>query len=438
MSTEIQTIIMAVSIGFAIAGTVIGLFFWYNSRTHRYPKETPVPKDSPPEAEPFRPSKIMIANDMNHPLVEIEPFDATRQMKFEQIYLPSSSISKLSAMLQPASNILSNAVIGSGKYYMVTFTGNPVTLLQTKEGVYKAVAVGQNGKIQELGNVQQWTRGLAVTVAVWQVLAVITAQKFLSDINERLMNIEEGIADIKQFLVQERSSKITGNYEHLKAYAATIQNGSFTQLDCQTLDNQLESIERECSQITEHLTMELDDISSQMLQLSESDDFKSPRTMGGLDEITDEIKQSISKVYRNINELNLTFQVRTTTLLLKGSLPIDKHILEQRIDWFSKVIEGIDDKVDSYIESTRNHVSRIDAPFFSTTDYKDVYIAQRDVLDCISEMAEFSNNMTENLSNTFSSITERLQQFNVASIDPTSLIVEIDPDGNVGSIKQIK
>lgn len=69
-------------------------------------------------------------------------------------------------------------------------------------GVYKAVALRPDGTITGLPNVLSpgFYRFLGSAATVWAILAVITRQKYLHDIEQRLKKIEEGVADIKEFL----------------------------------------------------------------------------------------------------------------------------------------------------------------------------------------------------------------------------------------------
>lgn len=66
----------------------------------------------------------------------------------------------------------------------------------------RAMAVDSSGKIVAHGTLVSAAalNPAAAALAVWQVMAMVTAQHYLHDIQQRLARIETGISDIKQWL----------------------------------------------------------------------------------------------------------------------------------------------------------------------------------------------------------------------------------------------
>lgn len=81
------------------------------------------------------------------------------------------------------------------------------------------------GRIVEHGRlVQAGMSPVAGVAIVWQILAIITAQKFLSDINKRLANIESAINEIKGMIDLQEWSKIEGAYKYLAENLNKLKN----------------------------------------------------------------------------------------------------------------------------------------------------------------------------------------------------------------------
>src|SRR5439155_1734836 len=84
---------------------------------------------------------------------------------------------------------------------------------------------------------------------VWQVMAIVTQQKFLADIDRRLAAIERGVAAVQEWLEDDRKGKVIGNLNYLRQIAAVLMDHRLTMVDTLTYNQQIEQIERECDQI---------------------------------------------------------------------------------------------------------------------------------------------------------------------------------------------
>jgi len=97
--------------------------------------------------------------------------------------------------------------------------------LQSSIDGVQAVARDAQGRIVEHGRLVQAGMSPVAGVAIaWQILAIITAQKFLSDINKRLANIESAINEIKGMIDLQEWSKIEGAYKYLAENLNKLKN----------------------------------------------------------------------------------------------------------------------------------------------------------------------------------------------------------------------
>jgi hypothetical protein len=97
--------------------------------------------------------------------------------------------------------------------------------LQSSVDGVQAVARDAQGRIVEHGRLFQAGMSPVAGVAIaWQILAIITAQKFLSDINKRLANIESAINEIKGMIDLQEWSKIEGAYKYLAENLNKLKN----------------------------------------------------------------------------------------------------------------------------------------------------------------------------------------------------------------------
>ena len=98
----------------------------------------------------------------------------------------------------------------------------------------------------------------AAGIAVWQLLAFVTAQKYLLDINRRLDAIENGIRSIKELMDNERLGKLLGNLKYLHTRASNLFDQDLTESQVTVYVSQFEQIDRECLQIMESLRLQLE------------------------------------------------------------------------------------------------------------------------------------------------------------------------------------
>ncbi len=131
-------------------------------------------------------------------------------------------------------------------------------MMKSRLGGIRASAIDAKNTIRGNASLVRQVSPAMLAVAAWQVLAVVTAQKFLSEINTRLASIEKSVGDIKVFLDTERWGKLNGSLRYLRVVAQHLDAQDFTDADTASLAHQLESIDRESAQIMEalHLQME--------------------------------------------------------------------------------------------------------------------------------------------------------------------------------------
>ena len=120
-------------------------------------------------------------------------------------------------------------------------------------GLHSWVVDSGSKKIVEHGvlNPATFTKSVAVAGAGWQIMAAITAQKYLADMSRQLAAIQSEVEAVRRQLEEDREGKLLGNLQYLKAHAAAISGKLMTAQDASTVSHQLESIQRESSQLSE-------------------------------------------------------------------------------------------------------------------------------------------------------------------------------------------
>lgn len=448
--TNIAAIVLAV---FALS--LIGLIFYLkNNRrskdrpsdvtTHLplSPHENTIQFGSPhaavttlPPMSQGRPTKLIIG-DNNKPLIEITRFQSSQAIKFEDVILNDDlKASFASFMLQAPSMAMNVANMASSKY-LVQFSAEvsqglangSLRYMKSFEGGVKAVAVNSSGKIVELGRINQ-VSGLnpaTAGLAVWQVMAVITAQKYLSDINKKLAKLESGIEYIKNYLKDERLGKLYGNFNYLRQIANSVRNQTITEIDYNTFNNQLEHIERESLQIMEALELQLND-PLKNIKVQKFDGR-------GVEDHFNAAKQYIKDFENNACPYLTAMYVRTVAARVKCALPVDRKIAELRVDELKQKVEKQRQYLNNFDKEVRRRIPSLRGAFsFDDTD-KEYQNKLRTCLDSsLNTVKETVDEIEESISSTKEIVKKQMEEFQ----KPLQLEVTLKENGDIDNIKKI-
>ncbi len=211
---------------------------------------------------PVPPPTKLVVGDVHHPLIEIERYQPDRIESFDELPLALEHKMALGALLQHAPALALSTAATVTNTYVLRFapavsaqlaTGS-LTLMHSLEGGVRAVAVNSSGKIVAHGTLVS-TAALnpaAAALAAWQVMAMVTAQHYLHDLQQRLARIETGIADIKQWLEAHDIATLASNLRYIQSVGDLFQGRLVSEADMPVLRRkveQLETIDRECGRV---------------------------------------------------------------------------------------------------------------------------------------------------------------------------------------------
>lgn len=174
----------------------------------------------------------------------------------EPVSLPPSTKTALAPLLQHAPRVLVEGAAAGRSVVGLAMVFSPETTKAVSEGVLqltpsasmdgavRAIARSADGKFVEHANLMTKVNPAAVVTAVWQVAALVTAQKFLADINARLATIEKGVAAILEFLEDQVSAELHADLAYLRDRAETLQAGTVSERELAVIVQALDDIDR--------------------------------------------------------------------------------------------------------------------------------------------------------------------------------------------------
>jgi hypothetical protein len=253
---------LAIPLAVALGAIAILIGFYIGSRTKSAGPTTIHPLETSHAIENSFNAANNIANASNGDIDDLAVFTISRVFErsgnLEPLQVPSETKDSLGRLLQCAPRavvataetglaIANTFVIAFQPKTMLRLATGTLEMMAAKRGGLRAIARGSG--IVEHGRLFS-VASIPVSCAVWQVLAIITAQKFLSDINQRLKSIETKLERIEKWLQHDRYGALKANLAYVEDILNVFLSGQLQPSDIPTFRVELENIERECSRFT--------------------------------------------------------------------------------------------------------------------------------------------------------------------------------------------
>jgi hypothetical protein len=277
------------------------------------------------------PAALVVFGDADEPLVELCIYDATAAQRRSRIELDAGLRAAVSALLAQAPALAQSGHAGLAQTYRLTFAPGVASkmadVMQAKGGGLRALALDQQRKIIGQGVLRpaNGLRTIAAVTAIWQTLAVITAQVYLSEINVRLANIERGIDEIRAWLEADQFSKIETAMRYVREAAVALGQPGLSKDERDHYADKLEDIWRECGQISRTLLAMLNRAPAEFATLPLSAWYQ-------LEESARLAREAIETYERRSHAYLMAEYVRCATIALRTTLELHPGISEHRLD----------------------------------------------------------------------------------------------------------
>ena len=214
---------------------------------------------------------------------------------------------------------------------------------------HKPIAIDPNNgrRILELGDIVSSINPVATVAFVWQILAVVTAKKFLADIDKKLGKIGKEIHDIRTFLIDAEESELIANYYYLVQVTQSVLMGNLGPDDVVVIGTQLEDIERQSSRTMHLMLKRARQVMENIKKEHDSQIFE--KGFNKCCEYNIEMSEEFTKPSRICL---LALAVRSAATYTRAALPLNKAITRTRLI-------QIEDDFDSYTQLKSNFSKRI-------------------------------------------------------------------------------
>lgn len=146
--------------------------------------------------------------------------------KNEYIKLDSTVAGRIDAIIQIIPNMVNQYAYNGDVYRVVYDKGIGVLQKSAKypgELLGNVVSPDANNKIKDVARLQELAMNPQIVNGVFTAMSMITGQYFMAQINNNLNQIEEVIASVRQYLEDDKRSKLQSAEEFLKMTQRSLQ-----------------------------------------------------------------------------------------------------------------------------------------------------------------------------------------------------------------------
>jgi hypothetical protein len=424
---------LLMSMGIFIGALGAGLAVWMFFRQQRA-GQAPAPSSDTTAAqasEPAPPTTIEWELGGTK-LWEVTHFVPTPDMQREELPLDPRLREGLQTLFHGAPQLASAQGQSETKHYLLRFSsqvsqgiidGTMKMMSLMKGGLYGRVVdtrnrILQHASLDAVGSVT------SAASAVWQVMAFVTSQKFLIDINERLDTIEKSIAGMKQWLETERVGQLQGNLTYLKHLSHALCQCNITEDDAAAFCTQVENIERECCQVMATVDMPLDCCVGNIQQ--------QPLSGTGLKENSRAAQEIVDTFKRNSQVYLLAAYVRGAVIQLRTSLPVSKQVAQLSLEELASEFRRHTDRQQKFINTVECRIPELKGAWsWASTDEEH----QNQLRSLLKDTQCCLDQASSTVADAVQTLEQQFQELFAARTKPLELLATLD---NAGKLVQLE
>jgi hypothetical protein len=225
-------------------------------------------------------------------------------------------------------------------------------------------------------------QAVAGVAAVWQITAMITAQKHMVDINKRLTNIQRCVDTLENMLVNWKLGALLGHLTYLHETHQFLRLGDWHKEELRLRTAKLEDIELQARQImyaTER------DAQRFLHQFSDASHGR------GFDDEKLTLKSLVQEFEFNIREILLAAQVRILTAQIRSALPLCHSSTAMRLDRLRTDLARLDSLRQNTEEGAKQKIEELGRWYKLASTEEEARVELRERLSRSSEDIQTQN-----------------------------------------------
>jgi hypothetical protein len=393
--------------------------------------ETLASPQFPPVDDARAPERIFFG-EVDRPIAEVSRWDPTQRVDMKEVPLSAELEAGLRPILEHAAHLAMSGARWATDSYLLRFSPGAteglatgwLSLMRSPDGGIRAIAVDEYGQIVEHAKLIP-TSGFSPVVGIsviWQVLATITLQKFISTIDSRLTRIEAGIAEIRTWLEAEQFAVLAGNVRYLREARSWLTSAD---ADANILGSQLESIDRDANRSMDLMRRQME---------SALDSIICQKFDGrGLHENARAANNQITQYGRWSRAFLAATAIKGMCAQIRCTLPLDLAVALRRIESMRQDLDGFERHTLKFRRSVERRIPTLRSPWSSkVTDLT----YQNELTFALKELSASLRDQSAELRKVVDTTEANLQAF-MKHRGQVALVVDRDRDGRIRKVAQL-
>ena len=427
---------MGIFIGAAGSGVVVWLLLQRRAAQATAQSAAPSMESTAGQAAGDAPPKTIEWEMGGTKLWEVTRLVPTPTMVREEMPLDPRLREGLQALFKGAPELVSATPTGDSQtnQYLLRFSsqvsqgiidGTLKMMSLMKGGLYTKVVDTRN-RILQHATLDAFSAAGSAATAVWQVMAFVTSQKFLADINQRLDTIEKSIAGMKQWLEADRVGQLQGNLTYLKHLSQALCRCDLTEDDAAAFCTQVENIERECCQVMATVDMPLECCVGNIEQ--------QPLPGDGLKERSRAAQELVDTFKRNSQVYLLAAYVRGAVIQLRTSLPVSKQVAQLSLEELSTEFRRQSDRQQKFISTVECRIPELKGTWtWASTDEEHQNRLRASLNDTQCCLDQASSTVAEAVQ----TLEQQLNELLAARNKPLELVATLNGAGQLVQLERL-
>jgi hypothetical protein len=269
---------------------------------------------------------------------------------------------------------------------------------------------------------EEASRATTIALAVWQLMAMITAQKYLSDISKTLQAIEGRLANIERWLQRQDRDAAISYIKYMQMVRASLEKASLLQAESAAYTVKLEDVEMHCMELMRRSTEEFDN-AVERLEAHET----RQKTY-----VSDADAEQLLGLLQDCSQSSITFllavEARGAAAELRGALGADHELVESRLRDIDHSITAHVALAGTFDRAAERKIKNLSGPVaLSGTEKRYRALCRKPLQEYCNLRKGYTGQLRESISNlqTLLDADKREQR------EGTTLLVEATPSGQV-------
>ena len=228
---------------------------------------------------------------------------------------------------------------------------------EVQNGLRLNVVSKKGGEVVGQGNLVPKSKVLKLASAGFQLASFATGQVHLAQIDKRLEELNKGVQDVRKHLENQQEGELHGKLRYLRKITTQLRNDSLVEVDVATVNNQLETIERETLELGAAIQKEIQQRRQELKEIK----------LGGMTKTAkqeaDKLSDHSERYTETLRRYQLVFWARLVAVELKAMLPVDQSIIAHRREEIRNDLREFQDAIEDHrqrsLERTESITGRV-------------------------------------------------------------------------------